>query len=431
MIYEAQDYVIACWLLNDEFRHKILETSMDDFEELSLAQQMFKLIREEYLKNPKFDISDIMLSPAGKRYQDYIRDVTIEIPTTQLFPHYYERFKKDSQQRKVKKYLAELCLSNSDIDIPEVVQKLLEIATGEDKTNSTGPRELAIELYDMLEEAYNLKGKLPGISTGYKALDCAIGGILDNMYIILGGRPSMGKSAFAINLAFNVLKNKGKVLYASVEMSRKQILARIVARVIKLPLNDVKFGVFGDEQWIKITKQLIPFLAQSGFHILEGETKISEILNEAKRLKAKYGKLDLLVIDYLQTLRLGETKRSEYEKVSEISRALREFAKQEHIPVLGVAQLNRDCEERENKRPVLSDLKESSQLEQDADVIMFLYRPAYYDEEFEDKTLTELIIAKNRDGQTGTILYSWFEQYQVFVEREDVHRTINQVEQGK
>lgn len=428
MIFEAQDYVVGCWLLSKEFRSKILDTDISDFSEGSSAQRIFKLIYEEYLKNQNFDISDIMLS--AKEFKDYIRELTFEIPTVQLFPNYYERFKHEALQRKVKKYLTELCMDNGDIDVAEVISRLSEIATGDDRGQATPPRELAIRLYEYCERAYKLKGSIPGFSTGYKVLDYTIGGILDNMFIIVGGRPAMGKSAFAINLAWNIVKNGGKVLYASVEMSEEQILARITARVLKLSLNNIKYGAFGDEHWKVIAGQLIPFISQSGLHVLSNTQSLDAILQEARRLKVKYGKLDLLVVDYIQTLEAGHSyNRSDFERVSTISKALRNFAKSEHVPVLGVAQLNRECEGRENKRPVLSDLRESSQLEYDADVIMFLYRPAYYDPDFEDTTLTELIIAKNRDGQTGTLLYSWFEQIQTFVERENVQ--VNSAEHQK
>lgn len=414
--------VIACWLLDESTRYKILETDYDDFEPNSIDRYLFSLIRKKYLENPNFDLADILYSVKDDEIRRYIVNITTDLITTAFFEVAFDDFKREAQQRKAREYLKKIVSDeNTEIDIAETIKKLSEFSVNykTDRGTSTEPRELAIELYEYLEEAYKLKGKLPGIPTGFSRLDVVIGGIVDDMYIVLGGRPAMGKSAFAINLAWNIVKNGYAVLYASCEMSKKQIMFRILARQLQYRLDNIRFGVLSDEHWSKIAKQIIPFISQSKLHIMEGVTNIEPIFKEALRLRAKYGQIGVVIIDYVQSLDIQRGYNlSSYEKVSLISKTIRDFVKSEHIPVIAVAQLNRDCETREDKRPVNSDLRDSGQIEQDADVIMFLHRPAYYDPDFEDKSLTELIITKNREGETGILEFTWHPQYQAFVERE-------------
>ncbi len=271
--------------------------------------------------------------------------------------------------------------------------------------------ESLIQVIDMLEKRYKNNGSLPGISTGYRIIDKMLGGLSREEFIILAARPSMGKTAMALNLALNTaLKENAKVAFFNLEMGKNQILERALSTLGEIDCGNIKTGSLRDEEWEKILK-VSSDLSKSSLYIYDKVFSIRGIKSECKRLKIQKG-LDIVIIDYLQLINSEEKVENRNLDISKISRELKLLAKELDITVIALSQLSRAPEARLNHRPMLSDLRESGSLEQDADVVMFLYRDAYYNRDTEDKDRIENIIAKNRNGQVGIVKLKWKPEYQ-------------------
>ncbi len=258
------------------------------------------------------------------------------------------------------------------------------------------------------------KGDIGGYATGLKLMDNFSGGFQKQDLVILAARPSMGKSAVALNIAANMALESGlKVAMFQLEMSKISTIERLMANRTSIPMNKLKKGDIEDEQWIEIVDKS-NFLQGSSLNIYDDVYTLKEIRSECKRLQIKNG-LDVVFIDYLQLIENGGSLKSRNEDVSAISRGLKLLAKELDITVVALSQLSRAPEARNNKRPYLSDLRDSGSIEQDADMVMFLYRDDYYDEQSEEAGFIEIIIAKHRNGETGTIKAKWYGKYQKVV----------------
>jgi replicative DNA helicase len=258
------------------------------------------------------------------------------------------------------------------------------------------------------------KGDIGGYATGLKLMDNFSGGFQKQDLVILAARPSMGKSAVALNIAANMALDSGlKVAMFQLEMSKISTIERLMANRTSIAMNKLKKGDIEDEQWIEIVDKS-NFLQGSSLNIYDDVYTLKEIRSECKRLKLKNG-LDVVFIDYLQLIENGGNNKSRNEDVSAISRGLKLLAKELDITVVALSQLSRAPEGRNNKRPYLSDLRDSGSIEQDADMVMFLYRDDYYDDQSEDAGFIEIIIAKHRNGETGTIKAKWYGKYQKVV----------------
>jgi len=268
-----------------------------------------------------------------------------------------------------------------------------------------------MEVIDTIEARYKNGGKIPGISTGYKVIDKILGGFNKEELIILAARPSMGKTAMALNLALNTaLKEKAKVAFFNLEMGKNQIIERALSTLGEINCNSIKNGYLTDEEWIKLT-EVSRDLASSSLYIYDKIFSLRGIKGECKRLKLQKG-LDIVIIDYLQLINSEERSENRNIDISKISRELKLLAKELDITIIALSQLSRAPETRINHRPMLSDLRESGSLEQDADAVMFLYRDAYYNRDTEDRDIIENIIAKNRNGKVGIVKLKWMAEYQ-------------------
>ena len=279
------------------------------------------------------------------------------------------------------------------------------------------------KVFDHLTELSQSDSAIPGLSTGLRDLDTKINGLNKSDLVLVAARPAMGKSALALNLAVNVAKKYHKtVAVFNLEMSREQLALRLLASEGFLELQKLVTGKLSEEEWNKLCLASSA-LAQTDIRIDDNPTvTVADINAKCRRLD----NLGLVVIDYLQLMNgSGYGKSSGGENrvtvVGEISRALKIMAKELNVPVICLSQLSRAVESRTDKRPILSDLRESGAIEQDADVVMFLYRDEYYNENSEEKGLAECIVAKNRHGETGTVKMQWFGPYQTFTDREWKH----------
>ncbi len=277
------------------------------------------------------------------------------------------------------------------------------------------------KVFDRLTELSQSDSLIPGLSTGLRDLDMKINGLNKSDLLLVAARPAMGKSAFALNIAVNVAKKyKKTVAVFNLEMSREQLAIRLLASESFIDMQKLATGKLSEEEWGKLCMASTA-LSQTDIRIDDNPSvTVADINAKCRRLD----NLGLIVIDYLQLMQgsgYGKNSENRVTVVGEISRSLKIMAKELNVPVVCLSQLSRAVESRTDKRPILSDLRESGAIEQDADSVMFLYRDEYYHENTEDKGLAECIVAKNRHGETGTVKLQWFGQYQTFADREWKH----------
>lgn len=263
------------------------------------------------------------------------------------------------------------------------------------------------------------KGEITGVPTGFIELDRMTAGFQKNDLIIVAARPSVGKTAFALNIAQNVAtKTDETVAIFSLEMGAEQLVMRMLCAEGNIDSQNLRTGSLTDDDWKKLTMAMGSL---SNANIFIDDTpgiKITDIRSKCRRLKQEHG-LGLVIIDYLQLIQgSGRSSENRQQEVSEISRSLKALAREMEVPVIALSQLSRGVEQRQDKRPMMSDIRESGSIEQDADIVAFLYREDYYDKETENKNIIEIIIAKQRNGPTGTIQLAFAKEYNKFVNLE-------------
>ncbi len=270
--------------------------------------------------------------------------------------------------------------------------------------------------YAQIEELARLKGKVSGVPTGYHELDNLLTGLHGGELILIGARPSMGKTSFAINLAQYAAVKAGKtVAVFSLEMPREQIAMRMLCTEASVDMQSVRRGLIDDDGWMRLTDALGPL---ASCHLYLDDTaglSPSQLRSRCRRLMAEHG-LDLIVIDYLQLMAADGRHDNRQQEVSEISRTLKLIALELKVPLIACAQLSRANAQRQDKRPMLSDLRDSGSIEQDADVVMFLHREDYYNPDTPDKNVAEVIVQKQRNGPLGTVKLAWLSQYTRFAD---------------
>ena len=328
-------------------------------------------------------------------------------------------------------------LAQASTDISEMVyeqvgtpQEMLETAEKKIYALRKGERGDSLEhigtilhkVFDHLNELSQSDSAIPGLSTGLRDLDVKINGLNKSDLLLVAARPAMGKSAFALNIALNVAKKYNKtVAIFNLEMSREQLVMRLLACESFVDGKKMATGKLTEEEWTKIG-MAASSLSQTDIRIDDNPSiTVAEMNAKCRRLD----NLGLVIIDYLQLMNGSGYGKGGGENrvtvVGEISRALKIMAKELNVPVICLSQLSRAVESRTDKRPILSDLRESGAIEQDADSVMFLFRDEYYNENTEDKGIAECIVAKNRHGETGTVKLQWIPQYQTFADREWKH----------
>ncbi|MBE6933957.1 MAG: replicative DNA helicase [Ruminococcaceae bacterium] len=327
-------------------------------------------------------------------------------------------------------------LSQAGIDITRMVQaqtgtpdEMLETAEKKIYALRNGGRQDTLEhigtvlhkVYDRLNELAQSDSAIPGLSTGLRDLDTKINGLNKGNLLLVAARPAMGKTSFALNLGLNVAKKyKKTVAFFSLEMSREELAMRLLSGESFVDSQKMATGKLTEEEWVKIG-MASSALSQTDIRVDDnGGITVAEINAKCRRLD----NLGLVIIDYLQLMQgsgYGRGNENRVQVVSDISRSLKVMAKELDVPVICLSQLNRAAEGRSDKRPVLSDLRESGSIEQDADCVMMLYRDDYYNPNTEEKNIAECIIAKNRHGEIGTVKLQWLPQYTTFADREWKH----------
>lgn len=352
----------------------------------------------------------------------YILKLADSVPTVANFPE-YERMVIDHWKQREVSNVAESLRDNpnyNDLLLPSADRLIALSHDDEDEDDDDG--HISGVMTEILNELPEQTGELSGIPTGYKGVDELTGGLQVEDLVILAGRPSMGKTAFALNVAQNVVTNTEDVVgIFSLEMSKKALGKRMLSSYGRI--DGTRFRTppksFSSEDWSRVYSSA-GALSSTNLHLIEDSLiTVSKIWAKCRRLRQRYpDKRILILIDYIQLI-TGEGKgKNRQEEVSEISRRLKLMARELEMCVVGLSQLNRGVESRQEKRPVMSDLRESGSLEQDADVIGFLYRDEYYYPETEDKNIVELIIAKQRNGPINTVQMVFLSQFGLFLDLE-------------
>ncbi|HEY4145554.1 replicative DNA helicase [Pinirhizobacter sp.] len=282
------------------------------------------------------------------------------------------------------------------------------------KKDIVSMRTAVSEAFRLLSQRYENRGQLTGVSTGFTDLDELTSGLQPSDLVIVAARPSMGKTAFALNIAeAAAMRGKKSVAVFSMEMSASQLAFRLISSLGRIHQSHLRTGDLAEEDWPRVTSA-ITMLSDAKIFIDDTPAMSPvELRSRARRLQREHG-LGLIVIDYLQLMQVPGNKENRATEISEISRGLKALAKELDVPVVALSQLNRSLEQRADKRPMMSDLRESGAIEQDADVIMFIYRDDYYNKESPDKGLAEIIIGKQRNGPTDTVKLAFLGHYTKF-----------------
>ena len=364
-------------------------------------------------------------------YQDNSRDYILQLMEITPTAANAARYANIVREKAMLRGLAQAATDISETVYSEVgtASEMLESAEKKIYSLRKGERNDSLEhigtvlhkVFDRLNELAQSDSLIPGLSTGLRDLDTKINGLNKSDLLLVAARPAMGKSAFALNIAVNVAKKYNKtVAVFNLEMSREQLAMRLLASESFIEMQKLATGKLNEEEWGKLCMASAA-LSQTDIRIDDNPSvTVADINAKCRRLD----NLGLVVIDYLQLMQgsgYGKNSENRVTVVGEISRSLKIMAKELNIPVICLSQLSRAVESRTDKRPILSDLRESGAIEQDADSVMFLYRDEYYNENTEDKGLAECIVAKNRHGETGTVKLQWFGPYQTFSDREWKH----------
>ena len=305
---------------------------------------------------------------------------------------------------------------SSDELIDEAERRIMQIA--EQGPKAGGPQEVNPLLEGALariEELYNAGGKITGLTTGFLELDDMTSGLQDSDLVIVAGRPSMGKTSFAMNLVENALLAQSKpVLVFSMEMPAESLIIRMLSSIGRINQTNIRNGKLEQEDWPKLSTAMNKLKDVPLYIDDTAALTPTEVRSRARRVHREHGELGMIMVDYLQLMQVAGSSDGRTAEISEISRSLKAIAKEFKVPVVALSQLNRSLEQRPNKRPVNSDLRESGAIEQDADVIMFIYRDEVYNEESAEKGVAEIIIGKQRNGPIGTCRLAFVGQFTRF-----------------
>ena len=351
---------------------------------------------------------------------EFIRDVMGAVPTSANIKYYAGIVAEKSVLRKlirINEEIANNCYSQKEsleLLLEEAEKKIFEIVQKRNNSDFIPIRQVVMNAMNLIEEASKNKGAVTGIATGYLDLDYKTAGMQPSDLILVAARPSMGKTAFVLNIAQHVaIKEQKAVAIFSLEMSKEQLVNRLLSLESKVNSQAIRTGNMKDDEWERLIESA-DSIGKS--KLLIDDTPgigISELRSKCRKFKLEYN-LEMVIIDYLQLMTGSGKNESRQQEISDISRSLKALARELHVPVIALSQLSRAVEQRPDHRPMLSDLRESGAIEQDADVVMFIYRDDYYNKDTELKNVAEIIIAKQRNGAIGTINLAWLPDYTQF-----------------
>lgn len=412
---DAERAVLGAILLNDECYHTIADVLMASDFYMPAHKAIYQAIVTLVNNNKRIDLITLQHQLEAQKELDtaggiiYLVGLQEDIPSVGLIEQHAHIIKDKSMLRSLINSSITIitdCYNQADKEIETIIdeaeRRIFDVSS---KTSSKDFVQLDIWLRKTFQHLSSIKGSkkgVTGVSTSFEVLDTMTSGFQKGDLIILAARPSMGKTAFSLNLAVNAAKNDISVGFFSLEMSAEQLTLRLLSTESGISHHSIRNATISSEEWIELT-HVAANLAQMKFYIDDGAgISIMELRAKARKLKARHG-VDMIIVDYLQLLHSNKKHENRHQEVSEISRALKGLAKELQVPIIALSQLSRAVDSRVDKRPLLSDLRESGAIEQDADVIMFLYRDIVYNPETENPASAELIIGKQRNGPTGTV----------------------------
>ncbi len=364
--------------------------------------------------------------PAELCSVEFISGIISSVPTSANIKYYADIVKEKAVLRRlirVSESITNECYQdteNLDQLLEKTEKQIFDVVQNRSTSDFVPIRQVALETLESIQNAAKTVGAVTGISTGFYDLDARTAGLQKSDLILIAARPSMGKTAFVLNIAETVaIKNNIFTAIFSLEMSRVQLAKRLISMNSKVDSQHIRVGNLADEEWGKLTESTI-LLGESSLVIDDTPgISIAQLRSKCRKLKLE-NNLGLVIIDYLQLMSGSGSRKNEsrQQEISDISRSLKALAREIDCPVIALSQLSRAVESREDKRPMLSDLRESGAIEQDADVVMFIYRDEYYHKDSEEKGVTEIIIGKQRNGPTCTIKLKWLAEYTKFANLE-------------
>ncbi|GAA0745589.1 replicative DNA helicase [Clostridium oceanicum] len=431
---EAEQNVLGSMIIDKTSIADAVEVlNTDDFYKDS-HKIIFSSIVDLYQKDTAVDVLTITENLRNKEKLEasggisYITQLCNSIISTANIHSYIKIIKDKSILRKLIRSSTEIiegCYNKQDdvesvIDVAE--KKIFDISN-DTTTSDFEPLSNVLERgFLEIERLFKNKGETTGVPSGFRELDAKTSGFQRSDMVLIAARPSMGKTTFALNIAeYAALRAGQSVAMFSLEMSKEQLSYKLLCSQANVDMLKLRTGDLDDKDWENIARASGPLASAKIFIDDTPGITVMEMRSKCRRLKIEHG-IDMIIVDYLQLMSGGRNSESRQQEVSEISRSIKALAKEMNCPIIALSQLSRAPEARSDHRPMLSDLRESGSIEQDADIVMFLYRDEYYDKETEDKNIGECIIAKQRNGPTGTVKLAWLGQYSRFGNLDVVHQ---------
>ncbi len=429
---EAEESVLGSMLISREAVITVSEILVEEDFYRKANQEIFKAVKELFSIGEPIDLITVadylkkknLLEEVGD--STYIHSLVSNIPLAANAEYYARIVKHNSVLRKLIYAATEIATMGYEIPedlyttIDRAQQLIFSVYQELNEDMKSGKfsviKDVLSDVYEQVASLYENKSAITGIPTGFVDLDKKTSGLQDSDLVIIASRPGMGKTSFALGITrYAAMVRKLPVALFSLEMSKSQIAQRLMCSEARIDLQRLRSGNLRDDEWPKLARA-IENLAECNIYIDDSAfLTIMDLRSRARMLKSTHD-IKLLIVDYLQLMQSGMNFReNRVLEITEISRNLKSIAKELKIPVVAISQLSREVEKRDRKRPLLADLRESGAIEQDADLVMFIYRDDYYDEKSTEAGLAEVNIAKHRNGPTGTLKLKFFKEYTLFV----------------
>ncbi|MCR1953069.1 MULTISPECIES: replicative DNA helicase [unclassified Clostridium] len=431
---EAEQSVIGSMIIDKSAIAKSLEKLNDEDFYRDGHKVIFKAIREMFSQDMAVDLVTLLeylkstdnLDKAGG--VTYISEISSSVITTANLEAYIKIVEDKSLLRKLIKSstaIIEESYNKQDKvdDVLDLAQKKIFDLAEKQGSNDYEPLSTVLERgFIEIERLFNNKGSITGVGSGIRDLDAKTSGFQKGDMVLIAARPSMGKTTFSLNIAENAALREGKsVVIFSLEMPKEQLAYKLLCSEANVDMLKLRTGNLDDDDWERIARATGP-LSKAKIYIDDtAGLSVMEMRSKCRKIKMEHG-IDMILIDYLQLMSGSSGSESRQQEVSEISRSIKALAKEMECPIIALSQLSRAPEQRADHRPMLSDLRESGSIEQDADVVMFLYRDEYYNKETEEKNIGECIIAKQRNGPVGTVKMAWIGSQSKFANLELVYK---------
>ncbi len=412
---EAEQAVLGALLVAPDAITRVVDQIEPDYFYRKAHQNIYAAILDLFDKNEPIDIVTVSqyLKDQGKLDsvggRQYLTDLALSVATTANAEYYARSVNEKALLRNLIKAGTEIvasCYEDTDADlvVDKAEQLIFNIAQRRNMQQLVPIRDIVNESFARIEKRYEERDSLSGVPSGFYDLDAVTSGFQKSDLIIVAARPSMGKTAFCLNIAQHIaVEHKIPVAIFSLEMSKEQLVQRLLCSEAHIDANKIRTGYLQSNDWTNLASAM-GRLGEAPIYIDDSAVVTAlEIRAKARRLKAEMKGLGMIIIDYIQLMQGRKQSDNRVQEVSEISRGLKTLARELNVPVIALSQLSRAVEARQNKRPMLSDLRESGSIEQDADIVMFIYRDDYYNQESERRGEAEIIIAKQRNGPTGTV----------------------------